>query len=763
MSIQIIDGFKLGVSKPVDDRMVTSGTSSRNDIAYKYEGLRVFDISQKLAFVWIDGQWKKESEVSVASGVIPGLEGTTNKVVKFIDTNKIGDSSIYDNGFRVGIGTTNPDTTVRLHVDGNVKATSFKGVGTYLTEIDANNITSGKLALTYLTNGSSGQVLISGASSPQWANLSTLSPSSITVTNDTTATANHYISFTSVTTGSAALKVNSTGLIFNPSKGQILLDSGSAAFPSYSFADNGYNNTGIYQIANEKSLGFSTDGTVKMVIKAGGNVGIGTDVPYTSLHIVGQVDDTNSSGSNTAGQIFLSDTNSVSQGLSLGYAYYPTKYEYARIQTQGNFSLVLQEKGGVVKIGQVSNYYDFTNLLDVNGQTRIRGAAIVGNDTGDAQIKVGLGRTSNGNTFIDLVSETTGYTDYGLRFIRWGSDPSILGVSQIVHKGTQRFDIIAEQDAPIIFYTSNAEKIRITNQGISVQNGTVAAPSYYFGGETSTGIYRAAANTVGISTGGTVAMQIGDKVVINKTLNIPADPGPGKILTSNASGDASWTTPVGIPPGTIVMWISGPIPTDWYICDGSGGRPDLRDRFIIGAGTVADVGSGGSGSPTSPVSVSTSITIAAGNLPKHTHGVGTFAATTSESGLHVHQVQTRDNGNGENYVAESGDNDGPKWIDNQIGAAGAHTHTVTISGNSGDGGFANTPIQIYAGQEAKTYSKLVFIIYMPAGYTITSTWGSFASNLPDYSSYDDSIPIQGDPNYDPNAHNTDGDLTWGNP
>lgn len=26
------------------------------------------------------------------------------------------------------------------------------------------------------------------------------------------------------------------------------------------------------------------------------------------------------------------------------------------------------------------------------------------------------------------------------------------------------------------------------------------------------------------------------------------------------------------------------IPTGWHLCDGNAGRPDLRDRFIIGAG-----------------------------------------------------------------------------------------------------------------------------------------------------------------------------------
>ena len=40
-----------------------------------------------------------------------------------------------------------------------------------------------------------------------------------------------------------------------------------------------------------------------------------------------------------------------------------------------------------------------------------------------------------------------------------------------------------------------------------------------------------------------------------------------------------------IPSGVIVMWSGtiGTIPSGWYLCNGSNGTPDLRNRFIIGA------------------------------------------------------------------------------------------------------------------------------------------------------------------------------------
>jgi len=40
--------------------------------------------------------------------------------------------------------------------------------------------------------------------------------------------------------------------------------------------------------------------------------------------------------------------------------------------------------------------------------------------------------------------------------------------------------------------------------------------------------------------------------------------------------------------GIIVLWSGsiGSIPSGWVICDGTNGTPDLRDRFVIGAGST---------------------------------------------------------------------------------------------------------------------------------------------------------------------------------
>ena len=52
-----------------------------------------------------------------------------------------------------------------------------------------------------------------------------------------------------------------------------------------------------------------------------------------------------------------------------------------------------------------------------------------------------------------------------------------------------------------------------------------------------------------------------------------------------------------IPSGGIIIWSGSvaSVPSGWYLCNGSNGTPDLRDRFVVGAGsTYAVAATGGS-------------------------------------------------------------------------------------------------------------------------------------------------------------------------
>lgn len=50
-----------------------------------------------------------------------------------------------------------------------------------------------------------------------------------------------------------------------------------------------------------------------------------------------------------------------------------------------------------------------------------------------------------------------------------------------------------------------------------------------------------------------------------------------------------------LPRGSILLWSGAiaAIPAGFILCNGAGGSPDLRDRFIVGAGSAYAVGANG--------------------------------------------------------------------------------------------------------------------------------------------------------------------------
>lgn len=91
----------------------------------------------------------------------------------------------------------------------------------------------------------------------------------------------------------------------------------------------------------------------------------------------------------------------------------------------------------------------------------------------------------------------------------------------------------------------------------------------------------------------------------------------------NIYGIVGVQTAVGttIPAGMISLWYGaiGSVPAGWYLCDGSNGTPDLRDRFVVGAGSTYSVSQTGGSTDAIVVShthTATSTVTDAG----HTHG-----------------------------------------------------------------------------------------------------------------------------------------------
>lgn len=137
----------------------------------------------------------------------------------------------------------------------------------------------------------------------------------------------------------------------------------------------------------------------------------------------------------------------------------------------------------------------------------------------------------------------------------------------------------------------------------------------------------------------------------------------------------------GVPAGVIVLWSGSEdnIPTGWALCNGQNGAPDLRDRFVVGAGFsyAVDETGGAAG-----------VALSVAQLPSHGHGAGTLSA--QEAGTHTHKYADEHPVTIE-YVVGGGMRDESVCSTNQdetktTQSAGAHTHTVAgTTGATGSG------------------------------------------------------------------------------
>jgi len=93
----------------------------------------------------------------------------------------------------------------------------------------------------------------------------------------------------------------------------------------------------------------------------------------------------------------------------------------------------------------------------------------------------------------------------------------------------------------------------------------------------------------------------------------------GQVLIS-AGGSTTPTWGSAIPSGGIIIWSgsSASIPSGWLLCDGSSSTPDLRNRFVVGAGSTYAVNATGGSADAIVVSHTHTATV---TDPGHSHSV----------------------------------------------------------------------------------------------------------------------------------------------
>lgn len=139
----------------------------------------------------------------------------------------------------------------------------------------------------------------------------------------------------------------------------------------------------------------------------------------------------------------------------------------------------------------------------------------------------------------------------------------------------------------------------------------------------------------------------------------------------------------------IALWngLSSAVPSGWHICDGTSGTPDLRDRFVVGAGNTYSYGSTGNANtgstdPSGGISVGAhALTVAEMPIHGHTMWTGGYAGATGSgivtllnSGTQQFLFPAGESGISGNQIIGNATNDGTNF-------AAGNSHTHPLSGN----------------------------------------------------------------------------------
>ncbi|TSE05685.1 hypothetical protein [Aquimarina algiphila] len=160
-------------------------------------------------------------------------------------------------------------------------------------------------------------------------------------------------------------------------------------------------------------------------------------------------------------------------------------------------------------------------------------------------------------------------------------------------------------------------------------------------------------------------------------------------------------TELSMPIGSIIMWSGSvtSIPKGWALCDGANGTPDLRNRFIVGAGSSYNVGAKGG---------SDQVTLTQNQMPSHYHDGNTSSGgnhrhtgSTYSGGSHSHSVPNENGVNGgsgvhfriegRNRARQSGTVAGSHSHTLNMSYAGTHNHAFTTNSKGGNAAHENRP------------------------------------------------------------------------
>lgn len=222
-------------------------------------------------------------------------------------------------------------------------------------------------------------------------------------------------------------------------------------------------------------------------------------------------------------------------------------------------------------------------------------------------------------------------------------------------------------------------------------------------------------NLTGNAAGSHTGTFTGDVNVVGKTLTLDDN----ELATSKINGLEAFIKLHAVPAGVIMLWsgLSTAIPAGWVLCNGTLGTPDLRDRFIVGAGgafAVAATGGAATHSHATTLDNSAGHThvttvaghaLAAAELPSHQHLIAKVGVAADVlSGANYVSQETAAGGDTE-YRLKGTAGAADVGLSGAVGGGAAHTHAGSTASDGIHNHVVNNP-------SASTYPPYYALCYI---------------------------------------------------
>jgi len=281
--------------------------------------------------------------------------------------------------------------------------------------------------------------------------------------------------------------------------GITILSASTSGYGSIYFADASTGNkvySGFIRYQqNISDMTFGTNEVERMRLTLEGYLGIGTTSPYVNLEVSDPVA-TNvptirvgGSAQNQGSKIEIAESLDAAGAMLYGYSLFNDGNGSNRLyiknhnnSTAGANAIVIERTSGGIGLG---GDYDASYKLKVHGATRILGDSRI-----DGSLEL-YGATKS------IKLNNTAETAVGIEWTDTG-DPT-----------GQKASILWSSAGgnPMTFNVTSATRMTINSSGqvIVALTGSAAIPSLTVGGDTDSGFYNGGANIIGVTTGGTMA------------------------------------------------------------------------------------------------------------------------------------------------------------------------------------------------------------------------------------------------------------------